>query len=83
MTEARLLLLFVVLMIHPPGVARAQQANTPPDDRITPERLGLPTGNSRTSEPFVTRIYKTDDGGEILKPQPKDYPFSIHEDYTT
>jgi murein DD-endopeptidase MepM/ murein hydrolase activator NlpD len=76
------MILLVLLVIHLPGAARAQQANIPQTDLITPARLGLPRGNSRTSEPFVTRIYKTDDGGEILKPQPKDYPFSIHEDYT-
>lgn len=61
---------------------RAQGPNGPPGDRITPERLGLPGGNTRTSEPFVTRIYKTDDAEEILKPQPSGYPFTIHEDYT-
>jgi murein DD-endopeptidase MepM/ murein hydrolase activator NlpD len=81
MTKASLLILFVLLAALTPGRVRAQQASIPPDDRITPEQLGLPRGNSRTSEPFVTRIYKTDDGGEILKPQPEAYPFSIHEDY--
>ena len=52
------------------------------DDRITPERLGLPKANTRTSEPFVTRIYKTNDSDNILKNQPKDYPFTITSDYT-
>jgi murein DD-endopeptidase MepM/ murein hydrolase activator NlpD len=79
---ARMLIIFVLLATLRPEAVRAQQANIPPDNRITSERLGFPTGNSRTSEPFITRIYKTDDGGEILKPQPKGYPFSIHEDYT-
>ncbi len=51
------------------------------DCRITPERLGLPKGNTRTSEPFVVRIYKTDDLDQPLKPQPPGYPFTIHEDY--
>ena len=64
------------------GTAWSQEQNTSHDNRITPEQMGLPKGNTRTSEPFVTRIYKTDDLGQILKPQPQDYPFSIHEDYT-
>ena len=51
------------------------------DDRIKPEQLGLPKETKRTSEPFVTRIYKTDDAGTILKNQPKGYPFTITEDY--
>jgi hypothetical protein len=42
----------------------------------------LPKGNTRTSEPLVTRIYKTDDSGDILKKQPTDYPFTITSDYT-
>jgi len=63
------------------STARAQQPNVPPDDRITPDRLGLPRGNDRTSEPFITRIYKTD-GGEILRPQPQNYPFPVKSDYT-
>src|SRR3954452_10399576 len=64
------------------STAWSQEPNTSRDDRITPERLGLPKGNTRTSEPFVTRIYKTDDGGEYLKPQPNGYPFTIHGEYT-
>jgi murein DD-endopeptidase MepM/ murein hydrolase activator NlpD len=52
------------------------------EDRITPERLGLPKGNERTSEPFVTRIYKTDDNESILKKQPTGYPFTVTKDYT-
>jgi murein DD-endopeptidase MepM/ murein hydrolase activator NlpD len=63
------------------GAAGAQEANSSRNDRITPERLGLPQGNFRSSEPFVTRIYKTDDYGQILKKQPKGYPFTITEDY--
>jgi murein DD-endopeptidase MepM/ murein hydrolase activator NlpD len=51
------------------------------DDRITPERLGLPKDNTRTSEPFVTRIYKTDDNDNLLKKQPVGYPFTITSDY--
>ena len=51
------------------------------DDRIKPEQLGLPKRTKRTSEPFVTRIYKTDGAGTILTKQPKDYPFTITEDY--
>ena len=52
------------------------------DARITAEKLGLPQGNARTSEPFVTRIYKTDDDGMILDKQPEGYPFTITQDYT-
>jgi hypothetical protein len=44
------------------------------DTRITAEKLGLPKGNARTSEPFVTRIYKTDDLDRILDKQPEGYP---------
>jgi len=61
--------------------ARAQDKYASSDDGITPERLGLPKGNSRTSEPFVTRIYKTDDSEKILKKQPSGYPFTITGDY--
>ena len=35
-----------------------------------------------TSEPFITRIYKTDDWDHILKKQPNGYPFTITRDYT-
>jgi hypothetical protein len=41
----------------------------------------LPKGSVRTSEPFVTRIYKTDAGGRILPKQPAGYPFTITSDY--
>jgi murein DD-endopeptidase MepM/ murein hydrolase activator NlpD len=51
------------------------------DTRITAEKLGLPKGNARTSEPFVTRIYKTDDDGKRLDNQPDGYPFTITQDY--
>ena len=77
--------LVLVLGLTPPiaaGTAHARQSNVSRDDRITPEQLGLPKGNTRTSEPFVIRIYKTDDGGQILKPQPSGYPFTITSDYT-
>jgi murein DD-endopeptidase MepM/ murein hydrolase activator NlpD len=72
----------VLSLIFTASAARAQEANASRDDRITPERLGLPKGNRRTSEPFITRIYKTDDLDRVLKPQPPGYPFTIHEDYT-
>jgi hypothetical protein len=62
-------------------VAQAQQPDASRDDRILPGRLGLPATNTRSSEPFVTRIYKTDDIDQILKKQPKSYPFTITEDY--
>jgi murein DD-endopeptidase MepM/ murein hydrolase activator NlpD len=52
------------------------------DTRITVEKLGLPKSNTRSSEPFVTRIYKTDDAGTILDRQPDGYPFTIIRDYT-
>jgi murein DD-endopeptidase MepM/ murein hydrolase activator NlpD len=60
----------------------AQDRNSSRDDRITARRLGLPADNTRTSEPFVTRIYKTDDNDQILKKQPEGYPFTIKQDYT-
>ena len=75
------LTLFILLTPLAAGAVRAQQSSNPTDDRITPERLGLPKGNIRTSEPFVTRIYKTDDGDQILKEQPEGYPFTIEGDY--
>ena len=67
------LLAFLLLAVQAPNASR--------DERIKPERLGLPAGNVRTSEPFVTRIYKTKDDGEFLRPQPKGYPFTIERDY--
>jgi hypothetical protein len=63
------------------ALAQAKQPNFSRDDRILPGRLGLPATNARSSEPFVTRIYKTDDNDQILKKQPKGYPFTITEDY--
>ncbi len=63
------------------GMTVAQDGGFSKDDRITPERLGLPRDNTRTSEPFVTRIYKTDDWDRILKKQPDGYPFTISRDY--
>jgi peptidase M23-like protein len=51
------------------------------DLTITPDKLGLPVGNERTSEPSAIRIYKTDDDGEPLKKQPAHYPFTIKADY--
>jgi murein DD-endopeptidase MepM/ murein hydrolase activator NlpD len=71
-----------VLLAMATAPAGAQEPNASKDDRITAERLGLPKGNDRTSEPFVTRIYKTDDGDTILKKQPPGYPFTIRADYT-
>jgi murein DD-endopeptidase MepM/ murein hydrolase activator NlpD len=72
--------LFVLLALAAP--AGAQGPNASKDDRITAERLGLPKGNTRTSEPFVTRIYKADESGDVLKKQPAGYPFTITADYT-
>ncbi len=51
------------------------------DTRITAEKLGLPKGNARTSEPFLARIYKTDDANNILDEQPDGYPFTMPEGY--
>jgi murein DD-endopeptidase MepM/ murein hydrolase activator NlpD len=51
------------------------------DTQIKPDQLGLPQGTKRTSEPFVTRIYKTDDSDKILSKQPAGYPFTITKDY--
>ncbi len=64
------------------GAITAQEADVSRDDRITPEKLGLPKNCTRTSEPFVTRIYKTDAADQILKKQPDGYPFTIKEDYS-
>jgi len=69
-------------MLFLTSIALSQDRGFSKDDRITPERLGLPRGNTRTSEPFVTRIYKTDDHDNILKKQPTGYPFSVTTDYT-
>jgi murein DD-endopeptidase MepM/ murein hydrolase activator NlpD len=80
-TFQRSFLLGLVLLVMT-GSARAQDGGFSKDDGITPERLGLPKGNTRTSAPFVTRIYKTDDWDRILKPQPKDYSSTLKGDYT-
>jgi murein DD-endopeptidase MepM/ murein hydrolase activator NlpD len=64
------------------GAIKAQEPNSSLDGRITPEELGLPKNSTRTSEPFVTRIYKTDDAEQILKKQPDGYPFTIKDDYS-
>jgi hypothetical protein len=82
MAHFRPLALLGLLVLVAPLTAAAQDRPFSRDDRITPERLGLPAGNTRTSEPFVTRIYKTDDWDRILKPQPTGYPFTITKDYT-
>jgi murein DD-endopeptidase MepM/ murein hydrolase activator NlpD len=69
-----------VLLVFAAPSLLAQEVSR--DDRIKPEQLGLPKGTKRTSEPFVVRIYKTDDNDDILKKQPANYPFTITEDYT-
>ena len=74
--------LALLVLLATAGATGAQPPAASKDDRITPEKLGLPKGSTRTSEPFITRIYKTDDGGEILRPQPKEYPFPVKSDYT-
>lgn len=63
------------------AAALADDGLAPDATRITAEALGLPKTNKRTSEPFVIRIYKTDENDDILKKQPEGYPFTIHQDY--
>jgi murein DD-endopeptidase MepM/ murein hydrolase activator NlpD len=53
----------------------------PQSTRITAEALGLPKTNQRKSEPFVVRIYRTDDDGNILPKQPDDYPVTVTKEY--
>jgi hypothetical protein len=74
-------MLIVAALGSGPFLAHAQQPNASRDDRILPGRLGLPATNTRSSEPFVARIYKTGDNDQILKKQPRGYPFTITEDY--
>lgn len=81
MCEFRCLRSILIVAVLVTGFALAQQPNSSRDDRILPGRLGLPATNTRSSEPFVTRIYKTDDNDQILKKQPTGYPFTITEDY--
>jgi murein DD-endopeptidase MepM/ murein hydrolase activator NlpD len=75
-------LLTIALILASVSRPGAQEANSSRDERITPEKLGFPKGSTRTSEPFVTRIYKTDESGQILKKQPVGYPFTIRSNYT-
>lgn len=82
MADRRHGLVVILVLLAPAGTALAQGQAFSRDGRITPERLGLPGGNTRTSEPFVTRVYKTDDNGDLLKKQPPGYPFTIATDYT-
>lgn len=70
---------FTALLLLGSLTLLAQDASR--DDCIKPEQLGLPKGMQRTSEPFVTRIYKTDDAGRILRIHLEGYPFTITEDY--
>ncbi len=68
-------------LIAAPSICRAQ---VPPfkDQVVTPEKLGLPKGNVRSSEP-VQRVYRTDDNDKILPgdKQPKGYPFTPQLEY--
>jgi hypothetical protein len=50
--------------------------------KIMPSNLGLPSGNVRSSEPFVTRVYRTDSADKIVAPQPNGYPKTIDAEYT-
>ncbi len=75
-----LIVVSMLAFMAPP--AQAQDDRDAGRDRITPERLELPKGNTRTSEAFVVRVYRTDDAGDILKKQPTNYPITITSDYT-
>jgi murein DD-endopeptidase MepM/ murein hydrolase activator NlpD len=70
-----------LVMLSIVGASRLLAQDASRDDRIKPEQLGLPKGTERTSEPFVTRVYKVDAAGRFLKEQPKGYPFTITKDY--
>ena len=82
MTDLRRVFLFGLAVVFSAATALAQDGGFSKDDGITPERVGLPKGSTRTSEPFVTRVYKTDDNDDILKKQPDGYPFTVTGDYT-
>jgi hypothetical protein len=77
MSVLRFMLVLGLGIVAATGAIKAQEANFSLDDRITPEKLGLPDNCTRTSEPFVTRIYKTDAADRILKLQPEGYLFTI------
>jgi murein DD-endopeptidase MepM/ murein hydrolase activator NlpD len=78
------LLRFAVFVAVWFGIAALGDAQGPKieDKIITPSRLGLPSGNARTSEP-VTRVYKADDRGVPLVTQPRGYPFTPQPGYVT
>jgi hypothetical protein len=80
MTATRYLLT-VTLILSSVCRLGAQEVNASRDERIMPEKLGFPKRSARTSEPFVTRIYKTDENGQILKKQPDGYPFTVNSAY--
>ena len=62
----RLLVLVAVLIVVCGGAARGSDG--PFGNRlISPEQVGLPSGNKRNSEPFVTRIYMTDSPTGLAK----------------
>jgi murein DD-endopeptidase MepM/ murein hydrolase activator NlpD len=44
--------------------------------KAAPDKF-LPSGNKRSSEPGVTRVYKKGPDGKFLKPQPEGYPKTI------
>lgn len=70
----RAALAFVLLAA---SVGRGQDRSR--DERAKPEAFGLPAGNERTSEPFVTRVFKVDGAGRILPSQPKRFPHTVKE----
>jgi len=82
MADLRRVFFFGLAFLLSAATALAQDGRFSKDDGIAPERVGLPKGSKRTSEPFVTRVYKTGDNGDILKKQPDGYPFTVTADYT-
>ncbi len=81
MTKFRYACLLSSALLFVANTVLAQESNSSKDTRITPARLGMPANNTRTSEPFVIRIYKTDNSETILKKQPAGYPSTITSDY--
>ncbi len=49
--------------------------------RVEAWQFGLPRFNQRKSEPFVMRVFKVNEQGIRLKPQPDSYPKTVRDDY--
>jgi hypothetical protein len=73
---------FVTLILFVSSMTLGDDQLAPDTYRITADRLGLPKSNIRTSEPFVVRIFKTDEFNMIPDDQPDGYPITLKEDYT-